>query len=355
MTTILDRYIGKSILTTALLVLLVLLALTAVFSFISELDDVGRGNYTVGVAAAYIFLRLPASAYELFAPAVLLGSLLGLGSMATHSELVVMRAAGISVARIIRSVLQAGVLLMVFVAVLGEFVAPKTEQYAQDLRLSALSKKVSVGNDSGLWLRSQDLYINVKTVMPDLSLINITVYAFAGNTLQSAMTAKRASLNEDGQWVLEDVTSTAFLDGQTEVRHQVQQVRDAFVKPELLQNLTVDPETLSAKNLMQQVDYMRKNSLDSDRIQLALWTKLTNPLATLVMLMLSVPFVFASQRAGGAGQKIFIGIMLGIGYIMVNRLFTHMGLVYGFAPALSAMAPLLFFLSIALIGIQRTR
>ncbi len=354
MISILDRYIGRSIFTTSILVLIVLLALTAVFSFIAELDDVGKANYTVGTAAFYIFLRLPASAYELFAPAVLLGSLLGLGGMATHSELVVMRAAGISIQRIIRSVLQVGILLMLMVALLGELVAPKAEQYAQDLRLSALSKKVSVGSDSGLWLRSDDLYINVKTVLPDLSLVNISVYRFEGNRLEYTMNAKRAIQSNDGKWSFEDVTYTDFFGSHTEVRNVAHEVRSQFIKPELLQNLTVDPETLSAKNLIQQVSYMRKNSLDSERIQLALWTKLTNPLATLVMLMLSVPFVFASQRGGGSGQKIFIGIMLGIGYIMVNRLFTHMGLVYGFPPVVSALAPLLFFLTIAVIGIKRT-
>ena len=354
MISILDRYIGRSIFTTSLLVLIVLLALTAVFSFIGELDDVGRANYTLGTAAIYILLKLPASAYEMFAPAVLLGSLLGLGSMATHSELVVMRAAGISIARIIRSVLLVGVLLMVMVAAIGELVAPRAEHYAQDLRLEALAKKVSVGNDSGLWLRSGDQFINIKTVLPDLSLLDISVYRFKGNRLEHAMSARRAVQSEDGRWLLDNVTYTEFEGSQTRVRSIPSEMRASFVRPELLQNLTVDPETLSAKNLLQQVSYMQQNSLDSDRIQLALWTKLTNPLATLVMLMLSVPFVFASQRGGSAGQKIFIGIMLGIGYIMVNRLFTHMGLVYGFPPVISALAPLLFFLSIAIIGIRRT-
>ncbi len=352
---ILDRYIGRSIFTTSLLVLVVLLSLTAVFSFIKELDDVGREQYGIVQAGIYIALRLPASAYELFAPSVLLGSLLGLGGMATHSELIVMRAAGISVQRIIRSVLQVGVILLLVVFVLGEFVAPKAEQYAQELRLTALSKKVSVGSDTGLWLRSGDLYINVKTIMPDRSLLNLTVYSFVDSKLEYTMIAKQAHQIGGDKWLLKDVTYTEFGDDLTTVRSVPEEERDGLVKPELLKNLTVDPEILSAKNLMQQVNYMKENSLDSDRIQLALWTKLTNPLATIVMLMLSVPFVFASQRSGGAGQKIFVGIMLGIGYIMVNRLFTHMGLVYGFPPVVSAVAPLLFFLSIAIIGIQRTK
>ncbi|MDO6461395.1 LPS export ABC transporter permease LptG [Granulosicoccaceae sp. 1_MG-2023] len=354
MTSILDRYIGRSIVITSLMVLLVLMALAAVFSFIGELDDVGRENYTLGTAALYILLRLPASAYEMFAPAVLLGALLGLGTMATHSELVVMRAAGISIGRIIRSVLQAGVLLMFVVAVLGEFVAPKTEQTAQDIRLNALSKKVSVGSKSGLWLRSGERFINVKTVMPDRTLIDLIVYRFDGQRLQSVMAAGQAKPLDGGRWQLENITINEFDGQKSGVRREAQRIENDLVAPEALQNLSVDPEVLSARNLMQQAGYLKDNKLDSDRIQLALWSKLTNPLATLVMLMLAVPFVFGSQRSGGAGQKIFIGIMLGIGYIMLNRLFTHMGLVYGFPPVISAVAPLLVFFLIAVVGIRRT-
>ncbi len=351
---IIDRYIGKSVFVTSLLVLAVLLALSAVFAFIAELDDVGRENYDLVTAILYISLRLPTSAYELFAPSVLLGSLLGLGGMAAHSELVVMRAAGISISRIIRSVLQVGLVLMLIVAVIGEFLAPRAEQYAQDVRLRALSKKVSIGSETGLWLRSDELFVNVQTVMPDRSLLNVSIFKFSENKLVYSMLASRASQTDEKKWLLQDLTYTEFGDNETTIRTVKQEVRDELVSAELLKNLTVEPESLSAKNLLQQVNYLKKNRLDSNRIELALWTKLTNPLATLVMLMLSVPFVFSSQRSGGAGQKIFLGIMLGIGYIMVSRLFTHMGLVYGFPAVVSALAPLLFFLTIAIVGIRRT-
>jgi lipopolysaccharide export system permease protein len=283
MISILDRYIGRSIFTTSLMVLSVLLALTSVFAFIGELDDVGREQYTILTAAIYIALRLPASAYELFAPAVLLGSLLGLGTMATHSELIVMRAAGISIQRVIRSVLLVGVLLMIVVAIIGEYIAPKAEQYAQTIRLSALSKKVSVGIDSGLWLKSSDLFINVKTVMPDRALLNISVYKFEANKLKYAMLAKRAIQTEDKKWLLQDISYTHFNDSGVSVKRLEEEVRDELVSSAFLNNLSVDPETMSAQNLMKQVSYMNKNNLDSDRIQHALWTKHQEPLATILM------------------------------------------------------------------------
>ena len=131
------------------------------------------------------------------------------------------------------------------------------------------------------------------------------------------------------------------------------EVWPVLVSVQLLQSLSISPESLSLTNLSDQVAYLKKNNLDSDRVELAYWIKLTSPLATIVMLMLSLPFVFASQRSGGAGQKIFIGILLGIAYVLANKLLTHLGLTYGLSPALSAFLPLLLFLSFSIFGIQR--
>jgi len=174
MFSILDRYIGRSILVTSVLVMLVLVALASVFAFVAELEDVGKGNYSVSRAVQYVFLTIPGKAYLLFAPAVLLGSLLGLGTLATYSELIVMRAAGISNARIIRAVLLTGVVLMVLVALLGEYLVPKSDAVAEQLRLTALEERVSVRGRQGLWVKSGDRFVNISTVMPDLTLLSVT-------------------------------------------------------------------------------------------------------------------------------------------------------------------------------------
>jgi lipopolysaccharide export system permease protein len=127
-----------------------------------------------------------------------------------------------------------------------------------------------------------------------------------------------------------------------------------LVSADVLKSISVSPESLSASNLLDQVRYLKENQLDSRRIELALWVKVASPLSTLVMLMLSLPFVFASQRSGGAGQKIFIGIMLGIIYVLLNKLLTQLALANGLSPPLSALLPLIVFLVIAVIGIRRT-
>ncbi len=370
---ILDRYIGRSILLTSLLVLLTLVALASIFAFIGELDEVGQGSYTVGAALQYILLTIPGQAYFLFAPAVLLGSLLGLGALASNSELTVMKAAGISGAKIIRAVLLSGVLLMLLVTLIGETVMPKSEQIAEELRLTALEERSSVKGSRGLWLKSANRFVNIGTVMPDFSLLDVSVHEFTNQRITMALRAARVvPIGKD--WELQDVLITRFdepraFDGQidrifwseflrlnagsNDRAAQVGRV-ESLVSSDVLKSITVSPESLSAADLYEQINYLNNNQLDSRRIELALWVKIASPLSTLVMLMLSLPFVFASQRSGGAGQKIFIGIVLGILYTLVTRLLTQLALANGFSPAFSALIPLVCFALIAIVGIRRT-
>lgn len=362
----LDRYLGRSILATSLLVLLTLVSLAAVFSYIAELEDVGKGEYSAGVAAQYILLTLPGVAYLLFAPAVLLGSLLGLGALANNSELTVMRAAGVSVGRIVRSVLITGVGLTLIVAVLGETVMPRTEQIAEELRLNALEQRLSNKGSSSLWVRSGQQYVNIARVMPDKTLLGVTVHTFREQSLVESLVAARAVRDGSDDWVLEDIKLTTFFEDGVKTQRQeraswseLSSSGDAsndsasLLSPELVTSLSVSNEHLSARNLYEQVRYLRDNQLDSNTTELSFWQKITSPLSTLVMLMLSLPFVFGSQRSGGAGQRVFVGILLGIVYVLLNKLLTQLALNAGFTPLVSAMLPLITFLVISIVAIQR--
>lgn len=362
---ILDRYLGRSILMTSTLVLFTLVSLAGVFAFIAELEDVGKGEYTAGVAAQYILLTLPGVAYLLFAPAVLLGSLLGLGALATNSELTVMRAAGISVGRIVRSVLITGVALTLLVALLGETIMPRTEQIAEKLRLNALEQRLSSQGSKGLWVRSGKHYVNISAVLPDQTLLDVIVHRFEGQALVESIVASQA-VRIDNDWLLEDIQQSIFSEKGVETqrkpnatwselsRDSSEYSQGSLISPELVQSLSVSSESLSARNLYEQVKYLKDNQLDSKRTELSFWQKIMSPLSTLVMLMLSLPFVFGSQRSGGAGQRMFIGILLGIVYVLVNKLLTQLALNAGFTPLMSAVLPLSIFLIIAIVGIQRT-
>ena len=359
MTGILARYLARAILATSALVLFVLLVLAAIFGFVGELDDVGEGSYGVLDAATYVALTLPGMAYELFAPAVLLGSLLGLGGLAANSELAVMRAAGMSNARIVGAVLLAGLVPALGVVLVGETLMPSAARAAEELRLSALEERASGGAGDGLWVRSGPRYVSIGTVLADRTLLDVTVHEFDGTRLVRATRAARASL-EDGAWWL-DGASVTDLDREAATVVRTERLAweslapDApeLVDPSVLSSLSTEPEALSMRQLADQAGYLRANSLESREVELALWTKLAAPLSTLVMLMLSLPFAFGARRGGGAGQKIFLGIMLGIGYVLVSRLLVQLALNGGFGPAASAFLPVVLFALVAAAGVRR--
>ncbi len=359
MTGILARYLARAILVTSALVLFVLLVLAAIFGFVGELDDVGQGSYGVADAARYVALTLPGMAYELFAPAVLLGSLLGLGGLAANSELAVMRAAGMSNARIVGAVLLAGTVPMLGVALIGETLMPRAARAAEELRLVALEERASLGGDNGLWVRSGPRYVSIGSVLPDFTLVDVEVHEFDGSRLLRAVSAASARQSGD-DWLLEGVATTRFADSATTVVGDETVAWSTLapdgtplVDPAVLASLSTSPEELSARALIDQVGYLRANSLESRSVELALWSKLANPLSTLVMLMLSLPFAFGSARGGGAGQKIFVGIMLGIGYVLLNRLLVQLALANGLPPAASALLPVALFALVASLGVRR--
>ena len=202
---ILDRYIARSVIKGTLTAILVFAALFAFIALVKQFKSIGTNDYGLLQAFSYILLILPQRLYELAPSMILLGGLISLGTMATNSELVVMRASGISVPRIVRSVLQAGFILAVFVAVAGEYLVPYTTSMAKTLRATAMDNRVLAGGQHGLWARDGNRYFNVRDVLPELQLRGIKIYELDENrSLKKVTHAERAHF-ENEHWVLNEV------------------------------------------------------------------------------------------------------------------------------------------------------
>jgi len=353
MTGLLSRYVARSVIGGALLVLAVLVSLDSLFNFFDELDNLGEGDYGGWTAALYILLTIPGRIYELFPVSVAIGGVLGLGALAANSELVVMRAAGISIWRIILMVMQGGVILMLILVAIGEGVAPASQQKAERLRAAAISGQGVSRGERGLWVRDEGRFINVGEILPGHMLRDVEIYAFDGTRLEQAQHADRA-VHEDGQWTINDIRRTRFSDGTLSTTQAESEQQTQLVRPELFQLLTVSPESLPAWQLYAYVNYLRSNDLEAGRFNLALWKKLEKPLSTLVMLLLALPVIFGSPRHTGTGQRAFIGSLIGIGYYLVAELFSHIGIVYGLAAPLAAMGPVLLFTAVGVVALRRT-
>ncbi len=345
MISLIDRYIGTSVAVGVFSVLMLLLVLMGFFELLAELDDVERG-YTTAKAFTYVALVLPRYAYELFPIATLLGSLIGLGSLASHSELTAMRAAGVSVSRILLAVLKAGLLLLIAVVVVGEYLAPVTEQQAQRMKMESLSERVTLKTRYGFWSRNGDSYINVRQILPDAKLADISIYDYdQAHRLRSAIHAEFATFLDDGRWLLEGVRQSEFESQRIRVSAQERLQWNTLLEPTVLDVIRVKPHMLPAWDLWRYITFLKQNGQESATYAVAFWNKLMAPLVTLVMLFLSIPFVFGPLRSVGIGQRIFTGAIIGIVFYLLNKTFSYMAVVYGIPPIVATAFPTLLFFS----------
>ncbi|MGB0722671.1 MAG: LPS export ABC transporter permease LptG [Gammaproteobacteria bacterium] len=353
---ILDRYLGLAVLGGTLISLLVLMSLASFFAFVGEIGDIGKGSYDLQDALLYTIYTLPRRAYEMFPMSALLGSLLGLGALASNSELVVIRAIGFSVGRIVRSAALAGLVIMVVAAALGELVAPVGEQAAENIRNEALSDTISFRGRLGYWVRDGKDFINIREIAGRREIRGVTVYRFAkGHRLDTMVEAARGVHDPAGGWTLFDAVEHRISEDGVITRKLDSMAWSSHLMPEMINVAVIKPETLAAWDLLVFVRYMEENGLDGSRYELAYWKKLVSPLVTVVMVLLAIPFVFGSLRDTGTGQRVLVGILVGIGFHVVNLTLSHLGLLYGVPPLLSAVTPPLLFFVIAMWAIGRVR
>ncbi len=349
---ILDRYIAIAVAKGTLVALFVLVGLDVFFNVMAQLDNVGKGTYSMVKMLQFVALITPYGMYQVFPMAALMGSLMGMGTLAANSELIAMRASGLSIWRIIRSVLQVGVLMLVVAVFVGEMIAPVADRYGQQLRASSMNKGFTFLGSRGLWVRDGNLFINANKILADDKLAELTVYEFDEETrLKVTTTAVQADYRQ-GQWVLHDVNQSEFVDGHVEVRHFDRLTRTSLLTPELLSIVVLKPEKMSVRDIDQFVDYLEENGLDTQQYRYAFWGRFMTPFSALVMLFISIPFVFGGLRSISTGQRIFIGVLVGFSFYLISQISGQMGQVFGFNPLLAMLAPNVIFL---LAGIRAVR
>jgi len=341
---IVNRYLAREIIGSTLVVAIGLLSMFSFFDLIQELDSLGQGNYNLGLVLLFVLLSIPGHIYEVAPVSVLLGTLYALAQFSRHSELVVIRASGVSRAKIGMILLRIGAVFAILTFIIGELVTPISEKTAQKMRLQAKDDVVAQEFRSGLWIKDGTSFVNIEEVLPDSSLRDIHIYEFDPDFHLRIVNNAKTGFYENERWNLHNVTQVAFNGKKAQSVHYEQAYWDSVIKPELLNILLVVPEKMAAWNLYSYIKHLNENHQKTSRQQIALWSKVVYPIACLVMVVLALPFGFLQQRAGGMGAKIFAGIMIGISYQVFNRLFVHVGLLNDWPPILSAATPTLLFL-----------
>jgi lipopolysaccharide export system permease protein len=348
---LLTRYLGREIYFSIGLVFLALIMLFAFLDLIHELNAMGQGQYNLGYVLLFVMLTIPGHVYELFPVAVLIGTITALVQMAGSSELTVFRSSGASIWQMVGALFKIALPLVVLSFVCGELLAPPSERMAQQLRLKAQNAQVSLKEfSSGVWVKDERSFVNVKNVMPDTSLLNINIYRFDETYhLQAITNAKRANFIEQGIWQLEDVLETNFSKEGTNIDVQPRQEWRSTLTPGILSVLLVVPEQMSAYDLYQYTGHLKENHQKSTRYEIAMWNKLVYPLSLLVMMLLALPFATYHRRAGGVGAMIFLGIVLGLVFHFVGRLFASLGALNDWQPFISATAMTGLFLLLGML------
>lgn len=346
---LLSRYLAREIYASVALVFAALLMLFSFLDLIHELGAMGHGNYRLGYVLLFVLLTIPGHVYELFPVAVLIGTIVALVQMAAHSELTVFRASGASLVQMAQALFKAGLPLVILSLLCGELLAPPSERLAQELRLKAQNAEVTVKEfRSGVWVKDEHSFVNAKNMLPDTSLLNVSIYEFNdGYHLLAVTAAKHAVFEKDGLWQLEGVVQTRFDGKGTTVNNSDRLEWHSSITPGLLSVLLVVPEQMSAWSLYQYTEYLRDNRQKTTRYEIAMWNKLVYPFAVLVMMLLALPFAAHHRRAGGVSAKIFAGIILGLTFHFIGRLFANLGALNEWQPMLSATAMTWAFLLLA--------
>lgn len=351
---LLDRYIASAIMAGVAITLFVLLALFAFIGFVDEMSAVGRGNYGTWQAIQYVFLSMIPIAYQLFPIAALVGCIMGLGGLASHGELIAMRAAGVSLNRLLWSVSKVGMLMMALVLLLGEGLAPYADEFAQKMRAEAITGEISLQGDQGIWAKDEQAFVLIRDVITSSQLANLTLYEFSENNQLLGVSTAAQALYQGGQWQLQgvEVVSFAATPGVSEMARKNWQTT---LGPEMIEVVTLDPDSQSMWGLYQYINYLQENALASGRYEMAFWGKVVTPLVTLVMMMLAVPFVMGSLRSVSISQRVFVGILVGLGFHLLNQMSNYAGLVFELSAVVSAFLPTLTVSVVAGLLIRRLR
>jgi lipopolysaccharide export system permease protein len=353
---ILDRYLYRTVLVYTAMAMGVLLTLGALFLFISQQSDIGVGSYSAADAFIFTLLNLPQSAFELLPIGAMIGALMGLGNLASGSELVVTRASGVSVWRIAWPVGLAGLTLSLLMYGIGEYAAPPMAQFAKREKTTNKLADVSFAGSSSAWVKDGNLILRVQTGEVDRAFGGVSLFQLEGATkLRSIQRAERISVADPGRWSLHNVATTRFEGDHVESELVSGIMMQSSVNPEFLGLAATDPQMLTLRGLASYIDHLRRNSLETASYEIGYWSRIARLFAVIVVTLLALPFVFGPLRTTGAGTRTVIGVLLGVVFFLITRTIENGGQLFGLNPALVGWLPTAAIGLCTLAAISRTR
>ncbi|MDT9587215.1 MAG: LPS export ABC transporter permease LptG [Candidatus Arsenophonus melophagi] len=355
---VLDKYIGRTIFCSILMTLFILVVLSGIIKFVEQLRKVGDGDYSTWNAGTFTLLTVPRDIELLFPMAGLLGSLLGLGTLATRSELLVMQAVGFSRLQVAMSVMKTAIPLLSLTIVIGEWIAPEAEQWARNYRTEKIFGRSLIAKDYSLWAKDGNDFIHIQHIFATKNKIKeVSIYQFnAQKKLQAVIFAASGDYNSNTrQWQLSQVDSS-WINNKKDIINSQSLVMDwkTNLSPEKLGVVSLGPDALAIRRLYQYIKYLNETGQESAVYTLSMWKKILSPISVAVMMLMSLSFIFGPLRSVTMGARVLIGILGGFIFYLLNEGFGNLSLVYGIVPLIAAISPsVLFFVLSILLLIRR--
>lgn len=357
------QYLASTVIRSTLLVLLVLGSLIFFSNMIGELSYVGRGHYTILSALQYVSLTLPQVLYQIFPTIMLIGTLVGLGSLATHSELTVMRTSGLSLLKIASAVLAAGMLLIVIAGVVGENQALKWAHVATVNKQNAMTGSRMVDTiRNGVWLKQGDDFYQIHKVLTADQVFGVTRFQFNHQYHLVSSSYAESGTRKGNKWMFHNVVISTMpqghakllarpnptaLNAEQQQQMQVSSAKQSFAnwpfKFDLRQFAVINPQFMSLPLLLADAKIKTLDQSSRQRLLLAFWQRILQPITTMIMILLAIPFIFGPLRSVSIGLRLMSGVLVGLCFYILNNFFSQVGLVYQLPPYLAAsMLPSLF-------------
>jgi lipopolysaccharide export system permease protein len=351
-----DRLVAMAVLSSVALTWLTIVGFDAFRIFVSELNDVGQGQYTLTKAAAYVLMTVPRRCYEMFSYSALIGGLLGLGGLAGSGELTALRAAGLSKFRICASVVFALTTLTAVVMLIGETIGPYGEQKAQALQLAAKSKDIALAKGGSLWARDGDTVINARRGRArggQVELSGVRVFEFDPEGRLASLSLAERAVHAASTWTLYDVRRTTFAADSASSTLKPEEHWESGLDPALLSLSIVQAQYMTLRDLDRNIFYLERNKQDASTFRQAYWERLFYPVSVLALAFCAVPFAFGALRSGGLAKRLFIGMVLALCFYFAQRAIVNMGAVYGIHPAIANLVPPMLLAALAFAYFRR--
>ncbi len=357
-----DHYVARSVLVAVGLAWGVLLGFDLIVALAGETAKLGRGQYGLGDAVLHTLLTAPRRAYELFPTAAVIGCLLGLGGLAAGSELIALRAAGLSRLRIVLGVSVALAAVTAIMVHVGETIGPSGERAAQSLAARARGMDAVSASWSGLWAREGDVFLNARDVLvrddgpvPVVEMIGVRIFEIEPDGRLRSLARARRAVHDGTGWTLYELRRIHLGENFAHAEEVERQSWQSELDGDTLVASVSRPRYMPSSRLRAGIEYMRRNGVDPGPYEAAYWARWFYPFNVLALCLAAMPFAFGPLRSGGIGKRLFAGIVFGLAFFLLNRLAVNMAGVYGLDMRLANAVPPLTVLAVSALLFWRRR